>query len=129
MPEEESITIRATEESKQILKRLEDEGYFNQMLDGYRFAIAFAIAKGKLAPEGLPKMSTYINIGTLDKDGILRSLIHEIYPDSINKVFSYIERLAEAGIKEMGRLLDNDELRFGEICDDICLAPNGISNV
>jgi hypothetical protein len=72
-------TVGLTNESHEILKQLKKDGIFKEMVDGYRFGIALAIAYGNIAPEDI-KTNTIFNIGTLDPDDkiqmLLKSHIH-----------------------------------------------------
>lgn len=116
MADEDNITVRASDETKALLHRLKDEGYIDEMLDGYRLAVALAHVQGRLAPEGLNnKMNTFVNVGSLDKDGSLRNLIAELYPDQAAKPYAIVERLAEAGVTELARLYENNQLRFSDL--------------
>jgi len=111
---EDNVTVGLTEETHAMLQKMKADGIFNEMQDGFRFGIAFAIARGLIAPDSL-KLRTFLNVGSLDKDGSLRNLITELYPKASGRPYSIAERLAEAGLAELGRLHENDQLRFGEI--------------
>lgn len=111
---DDNITVGLTDETHVILQRMKEDGIFTEMQDGYRFGIAFAIVHGLLVPENL-KFKTFLNVGSLDKGGILRNLITELYPNAAERPYSMAERLAEAGLAELGRRYENDQLRFGEI--------------
>src|SRR5260370_32439227 len=115
MATDDNSTVGLTEETHILLQKMKADGIFNEMQDGYRFGIAFAIVRGLLAPENV-KFHTVFNVGTLDKGGTLRDLISELYPNVDEKPYSMAERLAEAGLAELGRQYENDQqLRFGEI--------------
>jgi hypothetical protein len=112
---EDNVTVSLTEDTHAILQKFKNDGIFNEMQDGYRFGIAFAIARGLIAPANFKTRTTFLNVGSLDKDGSLRNLITEIYPDSAERPYAMAERLAEAGLTEMGRQYENDQLQFGKI--------------
>ena len=108
-------TVGLTEETHGMLQRLKENKVFDEMSDGYRLGIALSISKGgAAAPEDI-KTRTFLNIGSLDPDGSIRDLITELYPEHAYKPYAYAERLAEAGVAEMGRLHQVGELRFGEL--------------
>ena len=110
-------TVGLTEETHGMLQRLKENKVFDEMSDGYRLGIALAISRGgAAAPEDI-KTRTFVNIGTLDPDGSIRDLITELYPEHAHKPYDFAERLAEAGVAEMGRLHQVGELRFGELFD------------
>lgn len=98
-----------------MLQQLKKDKVFDEMSDGYRLGIALAIARGGLAaPEDI-KTGTILNVGSLDPDGSIRDLVTELYPEHAHRPYAYAERLAEAGVAEMGRLHQVNQLRFGEL--------------
>lgn len=111
---EDNVAVGLTEATHTILLRMKKDGIFNELQDGYRFGIAFAIACGIIADENI-KTRSMLNVGSLDKDGSLRSLIMEIYPNNDDKPYSIAERLGEAGLAELGRRYESDQLRFRDI--------------
>lgn len=112
----DTVTVGLTDETHRMLRQLKDDGVFNEMRDGYRLGIALAIADGIIAPEGT-KMGTFLNVGSLDPDNTLRDVITEMYPEAADRPYAYAERLAEAGVAEIGRLHRSGEVRFGEVFD------------
>jgi hypothetical protein len=118
MTVENLTTIGLTNESHEVLKQLKKDGIFKEMVDGYRFGIALAIAYGNITPEDI-KTSTIFNIGTLDPDDRLKKIIIEFFPEAAEKPYSYAERLAEWGVSEMGRLADSGELNFTDIYEKV----------
>src|SRR4030042_780705 len=118
MTAENETTIGLTNESHEILKQLKRDGIFKEMVDGYRFGIALAIAYASIAPEEI-KTNTIFNIGTLDPDDKLKKIIIEFFPEATEKPYSYAERLAEWGVSEMGKLSDSGEFNFTDIYDKV----------
>jgi hypothetical protein len=116
--EEGLTTVGLTNESHEILKQLKRDGIFKEMVDGYRFGIALAIAYGNIASEDI-KTNTIFNIGTLDPDDKLQKIIIEFFPDATEKPYTYAERLAEWGVSEMGKLTESGELKFTDIFDKV----------
>lgn len=114
MEDSGSITVSASDETKAILRRLKEEGVINEMLDGYRLGVAIAHAH-RLPISEVQKTSTFVNVGSLDKDGTMRNLIVELYPEHAAKPYALIEQLAEAGVAELGRRHENGQLRLGEL--------------
>ena len=102
-----------------MLRRLERDGVFDEMRDGYRLGVAVAIARGTIAPEDVRLSSTIFNVGTLDPDGSLRDVVTELYPDAADRPYAIIQRLAESGVSELGRLHDANQLRFGQLFDKL----------
>lgn len=113
---EDTVTVGLTDETHKMLKQLSDDGVFSEMRDGYRLGIALAISNSIIAPEDL-KVRTVLNAGSLDRDNSIRDVIIELYPEANSRPYAYAERLAEAGVAEMGRLHRSGEIRFGELFD------------
>jgi hypothetical protein len=111
---DDNITVGLSETAHGMLRRLKDDGVFEEMKDAYRCGIAVAIARGLIAPEG-SKFGTVFNIGSLDPDGAIRMMVVELFPEARDAPYSYAERLAEAGVTEMGSLHEADQLRFGAL--------------
>ena len=85
-----------------MLQRLKKDEVFDEMSHGYRLGIALAIARGGLAAPEDTTMVTILNVGSLDPDGSIRDLITELYPQHAHRPYAFAERLAEAGVEEMG---------------------------
>lgn len=114
MADEDLINIGLTKETHEVLQKLKDDGVFNEMQDAYRFSIAFAIVQRLVASESL-SFKTSFHVATIDRDGSLRNLITEIYPEAADRPYAMAQRLAEAGLEKMGYLYKNGQLNFGEI--------------
>src|SRR5258708_39354098 len=114
MDDEDFINIGLTKETHEILQLLKDNAVFNEMQDAYRFGIAFAIVQGLVASENL-SFKTSFHVASIDRDGSLRNLITEVYPEAADRPYAMAQRLAEAGLERMGYLYKNGQLRFGEI--------------
>ena len=100
----EPVTVGLSDEANDVLVSLRDIG-FAEDLDAYRFGVALAIAHG-VDPSAvqLTKRTTKYNIGTLDPDRSLYAAAKMLVtiPSEL-PVYSAIERLAEWGIKELGK--------------------------
>lgn len=114
--QKDTVTVGLTEDTHRMLQQLKEDGVFSEMRDGYRLGIALAISNGMVAPEGI-KTGTVLNAGSLDPDNSIRDIIIELYPGAADRPYAYAERLAEAGVAEMGRLHRAGEVRFGELFD------------
>ena len=110
----DTVTVGLTDETHRMLQQLKKDGVFNEMRDGYRLGIALAIANGFIASEDI-RTGTVLNAGSLDPDNTIRDVITEMYPDAAGRPYAYAERLAEAGVAEMGRLHRAGEVRFGDL--------------
>lgn len=109
-PEPTTVGISAI--SHAFLTRLHGRGDFTQMIDGYRFAVGFGVARGE--PVDVLDSRTFVNVGTLDPDQTLRNavdvILGEHYPD--DPIYKLIERLAEWGFQEMRSSEQNGEINY-----------------
>ena len=110
----DAVTVGLTTEAHYDLQRLKDAGIFGEMLDGYRFAIGLAIRRGLIAPEDL-KASTIFNVGSLDRDGLVKDVVVTLFHEAAARPYAFAERLAEAGVKELIQLYDSGQLRFADL--------------
>lgn len=99
----EPTTLGLSQTAHNKLKWLKEEQYFRELLDGYRFAIALALAQGIDPPDIKEKRTTIFNIGTADPDQSLKQCIQVIMGDRIQgiPIYKMAERLAEWGINEL----------------------------
>lgn len=110
------INVGLTEETHALLQKLQAEGVFDEMRDGYRLGIALAIARGGIAAEVQSQSHrNVLNIGSLDPDGAIRDMINELYPEAAGKPYAIAERLAEYGVSQLGPLYESGQLQFGQL--------------
>jgi len=109
----EPTTIGLSDSAHIKLQRLKEDGYFGDMIDAYRFAIALALSRGEIAEKGTRK--TIFNVGTLDPDKSLYHAISALREDEDEPVYRTAERLAEWGVEEMYRLAEEDDLSLGDL--------------
>ncbi len=114
MTTSDAVTVGLTQKSHADLQRLKDAGVFVDMLDGYRFAIGLAIRRGLEAPEAI-KTSTIFNVGSLDRDSLIRDTVTTLFPEVANRPYAFAERLAEAGVRELVSLYDSGQLKFTDL--------------
>ena len=101
------------------LKSLEQEGHFGSMTDGYRFAVALALAHGANAPHIDGKRQTVLNVGTLDRDGTLQYAVKALARDAGDEpVKQTIERLAEWGVHFLADHADSGSIPFQDLFDE-----------
>jgi len=111
--ESEPTTIGLSDSAHIKLKRLKEDGYFGDMIDAYRFAIALALSRGSISEKGTRK--TVFNVGTLDPDKSLYYAINALREDKDEPVYRTAERLAEWGIEEMFRLAEEGNLILSDL--------------
>lgn len=95
-------TVGLSAQGHDSLRGLKEDGYFSEMLDAYRFAIALGIAH-EMKSSGSGSRSTIFNIGSLDPDKAIFNTIQSLANDSGDSVYSLAEQYAEWGVAEMSR--------------------------
>lgn len=92
-------TIGITGSNLAALQRLVESGRFASELDAARFALAHAIDSG--AKEGrVEGADTKWNVGSVDPDGHLRSLLNALYP-SAGAPYRLMEFLMNEGLSDL----------------------------
>jgi|CXWL01.1.fsa_nt_gi Arc/MetJ-type ribon-helix-helix transcriptional regulator len=109
-----TTTIGLSGSSHEKLRKLVEDGYFGEMLDGYRFAIALALAHGQIVSK-MQSRSTIFNVGSLDPDKSLAFSIQTLLEPLESDVYRTAERLAEWGVCEMYRALDAGNLSIANL--------------
>jgi len=115
----EPTTIGLSESNHVKLKRLVSEGLFSEMRDAYRFAIALALAMKVNPPEIEGKKQTFLNIGSLDPDGKIASMISALRKDNKGSVYRFAEKLADWGIADLARRASEGPLNFPSIIEEV----------
>ena len=105
---EDKAQLGLSTEASADLDRIKDDLKLAERVDGYRFAIAVALAKGLApTPERVSRGTSYSATGTLDTDGSLRAAVLALRDDHEGRPYALIERLAEAGLKDLVAHLDS----------------------
>jgi hypothetical protein len=113
----EPTTVGLTNDGHDKLRRLKEDGHFAEMTDGYRFAIALALAHGAV-PAAAGQRTTIVNVGTLDPDKQIYTVIKALYEPLDEPVYSIAERLAEWGVIELSRMAETGTLSFARILEE-----------
>ena len=106
---EEPTTVGLTTRAHDNLRRLKDNGFFDELVDAYRFAVAFAIASGydiRHAQAAEPTRQTIFNVGTLDPTQRLQAAVRSLSNVDGEPVYKTVERLAEYGVNELTRRME-----------------------
>ncbi len=89
---------------KEVLREMETQGLFAQQMDGYRLAIAMAIANGlQPSQQRSDDRENMYNMGSIDPDSEIRLLLRQIYPHAANWPNRAAESLAEQGVELMAK--------------------------
>lgn len=120
MTTKELTTIGASESAHEKLKWLQEEQYIRELLDGYRFAIALALAQGVEPPE-IQKRTTIFNVGTVDPDQSIKLSIKALMGDRVQDagVYKMAERLADWGINELASQAQSGKLDFVKLLEQV----------
>src|SRR4051812_45719291 len=90
------VQVGAGPATRAVLEDLRDHGHISDLMDGYRLAIATAIAFArKPRPAERGERRTMFAAGNLDPDMSIRSAIAEIYPEARAWPYRAAEDLAE----------------------------------
>src|ERR1700723_530362 len=103
---EEPTTVGLSANGHTILGRLREDGYFAEMQDAYRFAIALGIAHGQTL-EAKGSRTTIFNVGTLDSDQSIKNALKALHPAPECPYYTLAEKYAEWGTAEMGAQMDS----------------------
>ena len=99
--------IGLTAETDEKLKIIAERYFGGREADVYRFAIAFAIANNLEFDGSTGKFETKFNaMGTLDIDQKIRMLLTVLQVGDQDRPYATAEKLAEAGVIKMARMLD-----------------------
>jgi hypothetical protein len=117
---QEITTIGLSASGNDKLDALKESGVFAEKMDGFRFAVALALAQGAIPPE-LKDRSPFLNIGSLDPEQTLRRAVETLMPDQVANTTPYrlIERLAEWGVSELDAQAKAGELDFADLFDQV----------
>lgn len=114
---DEPTTVGLSSDGHDRLRRLKEDGYFAEMADAYRFAVALALAHGA-APALAGSRGTIFNVGTLDPDKQVYNAIKSLYHGIDEPVYLVAERLAEWGVSELYRMAEIGQLSFTQILQE-----------
>ncbi len=116
----ELVNVGLSESGNDKLDRLKELGYFSEKLDGYRFAVSLALAQGVIPPE-ISKRSTFLNVGSLDPDLIIRGAVETLIPEQLEgtTVYRLVERLADWGVNELHSQSLEGDIDFNGIFEQL----------
>ncbi len=120
MSQSELINIGLSEVAKDKLDRLQEQGYFADKIDGYRFAVALTLSHGLIPPE-IPKRSTFLNVGSLDPDQSIKMAVEALCEEELQRttVYRLVERLADWGVNELYAQAQDGDINFVNILSEL----------
>jgi hypothetical protein len=96
----EPTTISLTHKAKNMLSEFKEQGIFDEMLDGFKLAISYALLHGQAYTFTNESKETYVNAGT-DTNKEIYNIVKALRTDDSEPVYKTAERLAEWGIREL----------------------------
>jgi hypothetical protein len=92
-------TVGITKGNAASLTALVEAGRFGSELDAAKFAMAYAVKIG-IRSGSTDGAETKWNVGSVDPDGSMRSLLEALYPD-VTEPYRLLEHLMNEGIKSL----------------------------
>jgi hypothetical protein len=109
-------TVQTSKFGAEVLKKMMDSKYFPDNQTGLRFAIALAVSRGIVLPDGYKiSLKDGLSWGTTGADpyGQIRVFVEELYLKGVQKnhkeVYKIAEGLAEEGLKIINEKIDSGE--------------------
>ncbi len=109
-------TLSTSVSANDALARLVAHGFFAEQVEAYRVGIAVALAR-KLTPADVPErknVTTKYNVGSVDPEGKLRTLVQLVLPDQAERPYAAMEWLAEAGLRFLIDQVDSEHKMLAE---------------
>ena len=126
--EKDLVQVGASPASREVLQRLREHGHIDDMMDGYRLAIAVAIGFGREPRAGEKgERKTMFAVGNLDPDSAIREAIKEINPDHRAVPARAAEDLAEQGLELISESFQGENFSFTEMLDRVSKANSSTS--
>ena len=92
-------TIGITKSNASLLSNIVSAGRFADEMDAAKFAMAYAIRRG-MRSGATQGAETKWNVGSIDRDGSLKSLVEALCPDT-SEPYRLIEHLMNEGIQQI----------------------------
>jgi hypothetical protein len=103
---EDKKTIGLTPENRSVMEHIMDKGFFRDQKDAAMFAMAYAIRQG-VHPGNAEGTNTIWNVGSLDPDGEIRTLIGNLFPET-STPYRVVESFVNAGLLHIGSRIDKE---------------------
>ena len=109
-------TLGVTAEGAQALEEIMRTEWFAEEMDAYRVAISLAFANDLIKePSEMAGVSTKWNIGTLDPDNLLRSMVLAFSNEDVDRPYAHAEARAAAGLAYLKHRLVDEKAELAEI--------------
>jgi hypothetical protein len=118
--------LRYSPNTRRLLTDLVETDQINERVDGFRLAVAAAVALGftPRRDQSRQEWSNYAAVNTIDTDdAALRTVITEVFPDFRHVPYRAIEDLAEQGARILlEQYMDGDDLMLPELLETVAQA-------
>jgi hypothetical protein len=101
---QDKVTIGLTSEGRRALEKILSREWFSDEMDAAKFGLAISIASDS-APSVIARSDTKWNIGSIDHDGFLRTLIFAVYPTT-ETPYKLMESLINSGLESIAKMID-----------------------
>ena len=109
-------TLGVTAEGAEALEEVMSTGWFTEEMDAYRVAISLAFANDLLKDSSeMTGTSTKWNIGTLDPDDVLLSMVLAFSDEHLARPYAHAEARAAAGLVYLKRRLVDEKAELADI--------------
>jgi hypothetical protein len=100
------VTVGVTVDGARRIEELLQTGWFPSELSIYLMSISVALAQNPPSdPGALSGVTTKYNVGSLDRDGRVRSMLALFGTSESQDPYEYAERLADGGLKVLHSIL------------------------
>ncbi len=96
------INVGLSDQANEKLDDLKERGIFADKIDGYRFGVSLALARGAIGGDLVDRKNLF-NVGSLDPDQLIKTAVEALHADLLkeNTVYRLVERLADWGVNEL----------------------------
>ena len=109
-------TLGVTTEGAHALEEIMNTGWFAEEMDAYRVAISLAFANDLVKePSEMAGTSTKWNVGTLDPDDMLLSMVSALSNETLERPYAHAEARAAAGLLYLKRRLVDEKAELADI--------------
>ncbi len=109
-------TLGVTAAGAADLDEIMSTEWFAEEMDAYRVAISLAFANDLMKdPSEMTGVSTKWNVGTLDPDDMLRSMVLALSEEQVDRPYAHAEARAAAGLEYLKRRLVDEKAQLAEI--------------
>lgn len=101
------------------LESLVAKKHFEEMRDGFRFSVAYALALDPDPPRVEGSRKTIFSVSTLDPDQYLRLAVECLRKETQEPTYKVVERLADWGIVQIAKRVEEDFVSVTDLLTEI----------